>query len=322
MSSKLARFAAVLAVSAALGGSAAKARNQLASGPRPVECRFHYTSRYTGLQYSYDTRTGAPDGEVTAFRLQTSNGELTGRIFAGEMLSRIVLTHEDSGQSSVVDYVIANGPGFQDVHLAFPERNEDVYYRTDDRAADNISVVSRTGPDCTTLESTGLYLSQKQAIRLLVTDRDLSSRPPDHLEQIAAAVLFSWSLVGLVDGCQGAHDPSAGKCYFDHETYDPCRQCCEDEGGLFAFVCNLGKGMGCKDPWCKKLGSILCGGLRDAYAHTCANIMCNGKPGDPKCPPGQECGLVQGSSCWEFCGITQKSVCGKCPRNQSCCAPI
>lgn len=322
MSSRLARSAAVLALSAALGGSTVGARDQLARDMRPVEYRFHYTSPYTGLHYSYQTLTGTPDGEVTAFGLRTGNGALTGRILVGEMLSRIVLTHEDSGLRSVVDYVIGDVPGSRDVHLSFPERNEDVYYKTDDQSAGNIRVVSRTGPDCETLESTGLYLAQKEAVRLLIADCDLSSRPPVHLEQIAAAVLFSWSLVGLNDGCRGTHDPSAGKCYFDHDTYEPCRECCEDESGLFSLVCQVAKGMGCRDPWCKKLGSVICGGLKDAYYDTCARVMCNGKPGDPNCPPDQECGVVQGSSCWQFCGITQRSVCGRCPLDQSCCAPL
>lgn len=322
MSSRLVGIAVALALSATVGGPAVKARERAATDRRPVDYRFRYTSRYTGIHYGYETRTGAPDGAVTAFELRTGNGELTGRILTGEMMSRIVLTHEDSGLRSVVDYVTANVLGYRDIHLAFPERNEDVYYRTYDQADDNISVVSRTGPDCTTLKSTGLYLSQQEAIGLLVAESDLSPRPPGHLEQITAAVLFSWSLVGLVDGCRGAHEPAAGKCYFDYETYDGCKDCCEDEGGLFNLVCQVAKGVGCKDPWCRKLGSVICGGFKEVYMHTCMRVMCNGKPGDPNCPPTQECGLVQGSSCWEFCGITQRSVCGKCPPGQSCCAPI
>lgn len=322
MSSRLARSAAVLALSAALGGPAVKAGDRLTSDTRSVGHRHHYTSPYTGLQYSYETRTGTPEGPVTVFGLQTGHGALTGRIVAGEMLSRIVLTHEDSGLRSVVDYVVGDVPGSRDIHLAFPERDEDVYYRTDDQAADNIHVVSRAGPDCGTLKSTELYLSQAEAVRLLAADRDLSSRPPGHLDQIAAAVLFSWSLVGGVDGCRGEHDPSAGKCYFDYDTYDECRDCCDDEGGLFALVCRVAKSMGCKDPWCKKLGTVICNGLKDVYYNTCMRVMCNGKPGDPKCPPDLPCGVVPGSSCWEFCGITQRSVCGKCPFDQSCCAPI
>jgi hypothetical protein len=311
-----------LALAAALGGSAAAAAVPATTGARPVDYRFHYLSPYTGLEYDHDSRAAGSDRKLTTFRLPTDFGVLAGRILVGELLSRIVLEHEDSGLRSVVDYVHADTLGNVDIHLAFPERNEDVYYKTDDREADNVVVVSRTGPDCSTLESTGLYLATREASRLLIHDYDLSLQPPGHLERITAAVVFAESLTALDDGCRGAHDPAAGVCYFDHESYGACSRCCDGEADMFSLVCNLGKAAVCHAPWCKKVGSVICGGLKNLYVDTCVSVMCKGKPGDPDCPPDQECGEVEESSCWEFCGITRRSVCGTCPAGKSCCAPM
>jgi hypothetical protein len=299
----------------------------VATGATPTDARvagyrFHYTSPYTGLQYDYDTRTGVPGGDVTSFRLSTEAGDLIGTILVGDLLSRIVLIHAESGLRAVLDFVKADVPGRGNVHLSFPERDEDAYFKADEAAADGVTFVSRVGPDCASLLSTGLLLAVEDAIRTLAADADLSPNPPAHLQQISAAVFFSRSLVDRLDGCRRAQDPAAGRCHLDYEDYLGCRQCCEEDAALLAVMCKVGSNVVCKGPWCKALRKVFCGGLMEFHEGVCVTVMCNGKTGDPNCPPEQLCGEVEGSSCWEFCGITRKSVCGKCPPRQDCCAPM
>lgn len=292
------------------------------SGTLDGEYRFHYTSPYTGLEYDYTTAGEAPDGDVTAFRMRLDAGDLVGKIRVDDPLTRIALLHPGSGLRVVVDFIASEIPGQSYIHLVLPERDEEVHFKTEDGERAGLTVRFRRGPDCATLESTGLHLAQQEAIRRLTQDHELSPQPPDHLAQITTALLFTGSLLPLVEDCGSAPVPTAGACYFDYDDYFDCVDCCDGEARIFSIACKAGKTILCKHSWCRRLVAHLCGAIEHAYLNDCVDIMCIGKEGDPSCPPTQMCGTVPGSSCWFFCGITQRSVCGKCPAGKSCCAPL
>jgi len=280
---------------------------------------FRYFSPVSALEYDYDTAGGSPRGTVTAFRVNTSFGALSGRITDSYSMGRIELTHDETGQRSVLTHTPSSVEDFSYVHLWFPDTDTHVYYKFDDRDPASPTIVADSGADCPSLSSSPLFRASREAVELLAQDFDLAPHKPHHLIQVSSAVVFSQALVYLVEGCEGFDDPEAGRCHFD-DTFSGCSACCEEEAAIFALICMLGKTL-CPFSWCGSIGFI-CGGVQNVMADTCVEVQCNGKTGDPDCPPEQQCGTVAGSTCWAVCGITQKSVCGKCPPNQECCAPI
>jgi len=280
---------------------------------------FRYFSPVSALEYDYDTAGSSPNGTVTAFRINTSVGPLSGRILDGYSMSRIVLTHDETRQRVVLTYTPSSVEASSDIHLWLPDTDEHVYYKIDDRDPGLPAIVADSGPDCPSLTSSALFRASREAVELLARDYDLAPHKPHHLIQVASTVIFSQALVYLVEGCEGFDDPEAGRCHAD-DTFSGCSACCEQEAAIFALICMLGRTM-CPFPWCNSAGFV-CGGIQALLADTCVDVQCNGKVGDPACPPEQQCGTVSGSTCWAVCGITQKSVCGTCPPNQECCAPI
>jgi hypothetical protein len=234
-------------------------------------------------------------------------------------MSRIVLTHDETGRRVVVTYTSSSVEESSDVHLWLPDTDEHVYYKIYDRDPESPTIVADSGPDCPSLASSDLFRASREAFELLARDYDLAPHKPHHLIQVSSAVIFSQALVYLVEGCQGFDDPEAGRCHAD-ATFSGCTGCCEEEAAIFELVCLLGRTL-CPYPWCNSI-ALVCGGLQNLYVDECQDVQCNGKPGDPFCPPQQQCGTVAGSTCWAVCGITQRSVCGKCLLNQVCCAPI
>jgi hypothetical protein len=322
MSTRLGRVAAVCAVTALLGLPPATFAGTLASNPRPGEAYFRYESPHTGLEYEYATRAGLPGDDVTAFRISTRSGILAGKLHADELLSRIVLSHLPTGQRAVIDLVQAEPPRGGDIHVSFSDRDEHAHFRFAREGSGGLVLVSGAHPAESDRERAALRLALDEAAWALAADSDREPRPPAHLAQVSAAVFFSRTLMARLDGGPGEDVPAAGRCHLDFDTYQDCVACCDEETELFNVICHVSMGVLCRGPWCRLTRYVVCGGLSELHEDTCVSVMCNGKHGDPGCPPDQMCGDVQGSSCWQFCGITQRAVCGHCPMDLVCCAPM
>jgi hypothetical protein len=273
-----------------------------------------YNGGPEGVSYQYSTATGESSGELRGFEMETHHGALAGQIETIGGYGRITLTHVESGSMAVTTFSRSATGSFHDVHLTFPDLNEDFYFRTPSDGGE-ARLVARGSTDCEVVAANPLVRAMRDARETLESEIASTAQSPTHLLGIAGAVRVSEGLLQL-GGCVDGRRSDAGACYYDTNTYGACAACCNDESNAVGVVCGAAT-FACGTPTCRKLVVMGCSVAVALANGVCTSHNCNGKPGNPGCTfPKPACpGL-----CMQFCGPGWSSTCGECPMGRECCS--
>lgn len=274
-----------------------------------------YTGRHAPVSYRYRTTPDGGAGGVSGFELETPSASLTGTITGAVGYARVVLTEVKSGATAFVAVAPSPVAGTDDVHLSFPFAGEDFYFESN-AVTREVRRLADGAPDCEALSSSPLVRVLAEAADLLRLEVDSEPRPPGHLVEVAAAVLYTDALL-QIGGCARDEGLRAAGCYYDTSKFEQCVECCDRESNAVGVVCGAGVLIACGSSACNKLGAAACTALVELSEGVCVAHNCGGKPGNPGCrDPKPPCPGM----CIHFCGPGWSSTCGECPAGRECCS--